>query len=215
MKKVAIFDMDGTIIDSMGKWSTVLEDYLNNIGLVLNEEYKKQFHSMPMINILNIIDKDFGLKESPEKSFHNILEIMRQSYLDGFNLKPGVKEALDEMKNRNIKMAVATATPESIAIDAIRGHGLEKYFEFIQTIDNVNLRKSEDDYWKIAAKNLNSNIENSIVFEDALYCIETVSRLNGNIVAIADDSAKDDKNKILELSDYYINHYNELDMNIF
>ncbi|HHX70443.1 MAG: HAD family phosphatase [Miniphocaeibacter sp.] len=215
MRKVAIFDMDGTIIDSMKKWSTVLDDYLTDIGLKLDPDYRKSLNSKPMKEILDKVHKDFNIQGTPTDSFNNIMEIMRYNYLNTFSLKPGVKNALDELMNKNIKMAVATATPERVAIDAINKQGLEKYFEFIQTCDNVNLMKFQPEYWHTAAKNLNSSIENSIVFEDALYCIETVKKINGGIVAIADESANSDKDKIIALSDHYIEHYDELNYNIF
>lgn len=215
MYKVAIFDMDGTIIDSMWKWTTVLEDYINELNIVLSEEYKQPLYSMPMNSILTKLHEDFNIPGTPTDSFDNILEIMRYGYLNHFSLKPGVDKALEELKNRNIKMAVATATPEKIALQALEKQNILNYFEFVQTSDKVNLGKSKPEYWKIAARNLNSKVENSIVFEDALYCIETVKKLNGNVVAIADNSSLNDSIKIKALSDYYIEHYNELDFSIF
>lgn len=215
MSKVAIFDMDGTIIDSMWKWTTVFDDYLKKIGISLKKEYRKSLNSLPLMDIFNKLKKDNILDIDPKKSFENILEIMRYGYNNEFSLKPGVTEALEKLKKLNIKMAVATATPEYISKEAIKKQGLEKYFEFIQTCDNTGFYKSENEYWNKAAKRLNTTIENSVVFEDALYCIETVKNLNGSIVAIADNSSKEDISKIKTLSDYYINHYNELDLNIF
>lgn len=215
MNKVAIFDMDGTIIDSMGKWTTVLDDYINELNIILSNEYKKPLYSMPMNSILIKLHQDFNIPGTPDDSFQNILEIMRYGYLNYFLLKPGVDKALEELKNRNIKMAVATATPEKLAIQALEKQNILNFFEFVQTSDKVNLGKSKPEYWQIAAKNLNSKIENSIVFEDALYCIETVKRLNGNVVAIADKTSINDSIRIKALSDYYIEHYNELDYSIF
>lgn len=215
MYKVAIFDMDGTIIDSMEKWSTVFDEYMKDIGVSLEKDYRLSLNSLPMMDIFRKLQKDDILHIDPKHSFDSVMEIMRYGYHNQFTLKPGVKEALELMDNKNIKMAVATATPERIAIEAIKKQGLEKYFQFIQTCDNTGHYKFEDEYWLKAAKNLNSNIENSVVFEDALYCIETVKNLNGNVVAIADNSSKRDIAKIKSLSNYYIDHYNQLNLNIF
>lgn len=215
MYKVAIFDMDGTIIDSMAKWSTVLEDYVDDLKLVLSEEYKQSLQSIPMYSIINKLHEDYNIPGTPKDSFNNILEIMRYGYLNHFPLKPGVDLALEELRRRNIKMAVATATPERIALQALEKQNLLNYFEFVQTSDKVNLGKSKGEYWQIASRNLGSTMENSIVFEDALYCIETVKKLNGNVVAIADNSSLNDLEKIKILSDYYIEDYKELDYSIF
>ena len=215
MSKVAIFDMDGTIIDSMEKWNTVLEDYLKDLNLILSEEYKQPLYTMSMHSVLIKLHEDFNISGTPTDSFNDILEIMRYSYLNHFSLKPGVIDTFEELKKRKIKMAVATATPEHIALQALEKQNILNYFEFVQTSDKVNLGKADQRYWQIAAKNLNTNIENSVVFEDALYCIETVKKLNGNVVAIADKTSINDSIKIKALSDYYIEHYNELDYSIF
>ena len=142
MTRKAIFDMDGTMIDSMAKWSTVLEDYFSKLGIIFDIDYKKTLIGLSMNDILTNVNRDFGVKEAPEKSFKNILEIMRQGYLHEFSLKPGILECLDMLKSKNVKMAVATATPEHIALEALESKGLLDYFEFVQTCDNIGHLKA-------------------------------------------------------------------------
>ncbi|MDO5018070.1 MAG: HAD family phosphatase [Lagierella massiliensis] len=215
MNKRAIFDMDGTIIDSMPKWGTVLEDYFQSLGIVFDDNYKKTLIGLSMDDILKNVNRDFGLKEDPSQSFNNILEIMRDGYLNEFDLKPGVLNCLDILKSKGIRMAVATATPEHIALDALKANNLLEYFEFVQTCDNIGHLKSDPIFWKKASQKLESDISNSVVFEDALYCIQTVNSLNGNIVAIYDVTSSHDKNCIKSLSNQFLCHYDELDYDIF
>ncbi len=215
MTRKAIFDMDGTMIDSMAKWSTVLEDYFSKLGIIFDIDYKKTLIGLSMNDILTNVNRDFGVKEAPEKSFKNILEIMRQGYLHEFSLKPGILECLDMLKSKNVKMAVATATPEHIALEALESKGLLDYFEFVQTCDNIGHLKSDPLYWKKASLRLESDISSTVVFEDALYCIETVKGLNGNIVAISDETSKHDEDRIKTLANQFILNYNELNYGIF
>ena len=215
MKKTAIFDMDGTIIDSMPKWGTVIEDYFKDLGIVFTDDYKKSLIGLSMHNIINNIKTDFGLSEDPNESYHNILGLMLHGYINEFALKPGVIDCLENLKADGIKMAVATATPEHIAVEALKAKDLIKYFEFVQTCDNINHHKNDPMYWKKAALRLESDMPNTVVFEDALYCIETVSNLNGNIIAISDEASFHDEEIIKSLANQFIKSYDELDYDIF
>lgn len=214
-KRVAIFDMDGTIIDSMGKWGTVVYDYLDDLGLALEDGYLDPIADLSMEGILEALYAQGKLPYNPEEAFNHILEIMDDFYKNSSNLKPGVLNALEKMRKQNIPMAVATATRNTVAMSALKKHNLDDYFKFVQSCDTVNLTKDKCEYWNIASSKLDSNIENAIVFEDALYAIETVSNLGGDIVAIADDSAIRDKEKIKKLSTQYIESYDDLDFSLF
>lgn len=215
MKKNAIFDMDGTIIDSMPRWNTVLEDYFKSLGIFFDEDYKRKLIGLSMDDIINNVNHDFGLKENPKNSYNNILGMMLEGYLNDFDLKPGVIDCLEKLKANDIKMAVATATPEHIAMEALRSKNLIKYFEFVQTCDNIGHLKNEPLFWKKAALRLDGDISGTVVFEDALYCIKTVHGLEGNIIGIADETSSHDEDIIKSLTNQFIKSYDELDYDIF
>ena len=215
MSKNAIFDMDGTIIDSMPRWNTVLEDYFKSLGIFFDEDYKRKLIGLSMDDIINNVNHDFGLKENPKDSYNNILGMMLEGYLNDFDLKPGVIDCLEKLKANDIKMAVATATPEHIAMEALKSKDLIKYFEFVQTCDNIGHLKSEPLFWKKAALRLDGDISGTVVFEDALYCIKTVHGLDGNIIGIADETSSHDEELIKSLTNQFIKSYDELDYDIF
>ena len=100
-------------------------------------------------------------------------------------------------------------------MEALKAKDLIKYFEFVQTCDNINHHKNDPMYWKKAALRLESDMPNTVVFEDALYCIKTVSDLNGNIIAISDEASSHDEEIIKSLANQFIENYNELDYDIF
>ena len=215
MINYAIFDMDGTLINSMYKWNRVIMEYIANLGVKPDEEFIKKIKTKTLLTSIDYIHETFDIKKTTDDGLNFIYYTIKNGYMNEFDLKPGVREALSKLKSMGIKMAVATATESHLAIPALEKQGILDYFEFVQTCKSVGYHKYEEEYWKCALQKLGGNVDNTVVFEDALYCIETVNKMGFKIVGITDESTKNDYCLIEEKVEQYIDSYNDLDYDLF
>ncbi len=216
MIKYAIFDMDGTLINSMYKWNRVILDYIENLGLKPDDDFIQVLKTKTLLTSIDYIHETFDIKKNTDEGLNFIYYTMKNGYLNEFELKPGVLDALKKLKSMGVKMCVATATEDQLAIPALKKQGIIDYFEFVQTCKNSGFHKYDTEYWQTALDKLGASADETIVFEDALYCIKTVDKMNIKSVGIMDDETTDaDYEKIDNIVEQYIESYDELDYDLF
>lgn len=147
-----------------------------------------------------------------EEFFINSEKLLEDHYDNEFQLKPYVRETLEKMNRRDIKMCVATATEDRLAMSVLKRLKIDHYFEFLQTCNSTGLQKGNSKFFEIATQRLNEDTKDIWVFEDAYHCIESAKSINLNVVAIEDKSAKKDRDKIKRTADIYIESFKELNL---
>lgn len=210
--KGAIFDVDGTILDSMWVWDSLSIDYLLSMGINPRKNLNKCLKSLSFEEGCLYIKKTYELEISLDKIKKDMEATLADYYANYFDLKPYVLETLEELKNKNVKIAIATAIDEDLVSMALNRHGILDYFEFIQTEQNVGLSKSNPEFFKVAINRLGIEPNNIWVFEDALHCIISAKKCNLNVVAIKDKSALNDLIKIKDMSNIYIDNLSKLNL---
>lgn len=215
MIKYAIFDMDGTLINSMYKWNRVILDYIENLGIKPDDDFIRTIKTKTLLTSIDYIHETFDIKKTTDDGLNFIYYTIRNGYMNEFDLKPGVLDMLEKLKSMGIKMCVATATEDHLAIPALEKQGILDYFEFVQTCKSMGYHKYEEEYWNNALEKLGSSVDDTIVFEDALYCIDTVDKMGFKIVGITDESTINEYDIIDEKVDQYIESYDDLDYDLF
>ena len=210
--KAGIFDLDGTLIDSMGLWESLADNYLLSIGIEPPKDLGESLKELTLEESTFYMKKRFKLKSTPYEIKRDIEKILADYYANRFQLKPYVLETLEEFKKRNIKMIIATATDEHLVSMVLDRHGIKDYFEFIQTSDNTGLSKGQPKFFQIAINSLGLDPKDIWVFEDALHCILSAKKCGLNVVAIRDESALLDLEEIKEVSDIYIDNFSQLEV---
>ena len=124
-KKYAIFDMDGTLLDSMPYWRNILSEYL---GIQISKDYAEKIANINVTESVALTIETFGLKKSVNQVFNEINEIMKIHYLNHVQLKPGIGEYLQKLKTQNTRMCVASASP-SERIKAAMKHFISRLLE--------------------------------------------------------------------------------------
>ena len=205
--KTAIFDMDGTLVDSLSVWKYVWaglgKKYYNDESFYPKLEDDKAVRTFSLVDGMSYIFERYDMGDSLEELIKTAGDIIADFYKDKVGLKAGAKEFLDYCQQKGVKMCIASASTPDLVENSLKRFGIDKYF--IKTFSCSVLGKSKDkpDIYLLAAKELGSTLEQTFVFEDSLTAIETASKIGMKTIGIYDvNNYGHDEMKAL--SDYYI-----------
>ena len=205
----AIFDMDGTLLSSMEAWRTVGFRYLQCFGITAKEGLYEILHPMTLEEACAYLHEEYGTTANFPEFLDKLNSLMDDFYRYEVQLKPGAKEILDSLKNHDIKMCLATATDRKLTLQCLERLGILDDFEDVFTCDEIGAAKTQPDIYLAALDKLQTNKENTWIFEDALYAVETAAAAGFPVVGLFDEASDDDQNKIKELSQIYLKDYAE------
>lgn len=210
-KKYCIFDMDGTLVDSMGYWRSLGKDYLCSKGIVGPEamEALKKIKPLTMLEAACLFQERFHLPGQPQDIVDEMNGVMERHYRCDVPLKSGVREYLERRQAEGCRMCVATATNEALARLCFQRLGIDHFFEFVLSCETLKVRKTQPDIYLQAAQKLGGDPEEIAVFEDALYAAQTAKNAGFYTVAIWDEVQEKDWPQLLELADETIRTWDQ------
>ena len=211
MIKGAIFDLDGTILDSMFVWDTIGEDYLRFIGKEPKENLKETFKTFSLEQAANYYIENYQVALSVNEIVDGVNKIVEQYYVESLQLKSGVKEFLKNLKSYGVKMCIATVTDRHLVEVALKRLGVIEYFSEIFTCASVGHSKEEPIIYREAQKYLGTPKKATVVFEDALYAIKT-AKTDGFITVGVFDEHEENQKELKMMADCYIENYSEFEM---
>ena len=189
-KKFAIFDMDGTLVDSMGCWKQLGREFLRDKGVTGEiEQVLQKTKPMTMSESSNLFIREFGLTGTPESVAAEMNGVMDRHYRTDIPLKPGVREYLDALHKKGVTMCVASATAEPLIRSCLTRLGVADQFSFLLSCEAVGVGKNSPDVFLEAARRMGSLPAETAVFEDALYAAETAKRAGFYTVGIYDENS--------------------------
>ncbi len=207
----AIFDMDGTLLDSMGCWLRIVPDFLREQKISLAQRELLKMRHMGLLDAARFMSQECGVTMSAQEMCHTWDRMMANYYQTEVKPKPFVPEYLQYLKDRGIRMAVATLTPHAMAEPALERHGLHLYFDYILTTQDVGgVPKSEPDLFLEAARRLSAEPADCVVFEDSFYAIKAAVGAGFPTYGIADFHAASQEEAIRSLCKRYIKSFAEL-----
>lgn len=208
--KCAIFDLDGTLLDSSDVWTQVDIEFFKKRGMALPEDYGKIIAPMGFERAAVYTVETFSLKETPEEVVAEWHFMSQQKFANDVALKPGAKEYLIYLKNKGVKLGVATASQESMFIPALENNGILHLFDSITTLNEVKRGKGFPDIYQKAAQKLNTEIKDCVVFEDLFDGIKGAKDGGFYTIAIYDKSSQNDIDKIKKTADKFVYSFDEL-----
>ncbi len=210
--KGAIFDLDGTLLDSMWFWKGLANNYLLSIDIEPPTDLRDTLKKLSLLEGCHYLKERFKLDKTPKEINDEMEILLSKQYVENFQLKPYVHEILEDLKNRNIKMCLATATEDRLVEMAFKRLGIGDYFEFIQTSNRVGIGKNDPRFFEIATERLELSPKDIWVFEDALHCIISAKHCGLNVVALSDEAATEDLDEIKKYADMYIDDFSNLEL---
>ena len=203
-----IFDLDGTLLDSMYIWDTLAEDYLKSIGVEAKPGLCDAVNTLMMEDAAVYLKEEYALSYPTEKILDDIFAIVDDFYFNITSLKDGVLDFLTQLKNSGIKMCIATASERYVVEAALKRCRVYDFFDRIFTCSEVGRSKTDPDIFFEAAKFLEEQPKDILVFEDALFAAQTAKNSGFKVCGVYDPSEKCTE-ELKSTADYYINSFKE------
>lgn len=200
----AIFDVDGTLLDSMPIWENAGGKYLQTLGIVARPELGEILFPMSMEDAAAYMKKEYALSETIEEIVAGVTGVIDDFYRNQVPLKEGAEYLLQELKARGVRMVIATSGDKELVEAAFFRLGVREYFEKIFTCTEVGAGKSKPDIFLKAAEFLKMSPEEIWVFEDALHAIETAKNAGFPVAGIHDKSSERQREEIEKVCDIYL-----------
>ena len=208
--KAVIFDLDGTLVDSMWMWKQIDVEYLARHGLELPDDLQSCIEGMSFSETAEYFKKRFGLEDSIEKIKADWNAMAWDKYANQVPLKAGVADFLEELRNKNIKMGIATSNSRELVDLVTKKNQIHSYFESIRTSCEVNKGKPSPDIYLLVAEDLGVAPGDFLVYEEVVQGIMAGKNANMTVCAVKDAYSENQDDEKRALSDYYINSYVEL-----
>lgn len=200
-KKFCIFDMDGTLVDSMPVWKTLGKDYLAAKGCWPTQAQLSAMGPMTVAEGTRYLMDTFGLAGPPERIAGEMNAMMETRYRSDIPLKPGAADYLAVLRARGARLCVATATAEPLALACLERLGVAECFDFILSCETVGKGKTQPDVYLEAARRLGAAPADTAVFEDALYAARTAKEAGFYTVGIPEAAYAQDWPALSALAD--------------
>ena len=182
----AIFDVDGTLLDSMFIWDTIGETYLRSIGYQPKENLNETFKNMSLHQAARYYQTEYGVTLSIDEIMDGVNAMLERYYRFEVPLKPGVAELLERLRQSGVKLCIATATDRHLVEAALDRCGVLSCFGEIFTCNEVGHGKDEPDIFETALRFLGTRREETLVFDDALYAVRTAKEAGFPVAAVYD-----------------------------
>ena len=206
----AIFDMDGTLLDSMGMWRTLGSVLAQNHGAVPPPDLNRRVASLGLWEGTAYCKEVCGLSGTVEELVQEIWGQIEAFYRHDVRPKPGLVRFLDILKMQGVWMYVATATDRPLAEAALKTAGIEGYFRGMITSQEAGQSKREGpEIYERALRRLRSTKKDTVVFEDALHALRTAHEAGFRTAAVYDPT-EPDQEEMRRLADYYITSFEEM-----
>lgn len=207
--KGAIFDLDGTLLDSMPYWDNLGENYLKQKGHNPPKNLKEILKTMSLAEAAQYFKQEYSISGTPNEIINEILGLIENQYRFAIPLKTYVIPFLDYLYESNVKMCIATATDHGLAKAALERLEVAKYFEFILTCSEAGMGKDNPEFFIKALELLKTPINETMVFEDAIHAIKSAKAAGFCVTALYDKSSHEDQEEIKLIADIYLNSFED------
>ena len=179
----SIFDVDGTILDSMEVWNTLASQYVQSLGMAPEKNLDEIVSDMSLEQSAIYLKNHYKINKQEERIISEILNFISDFYEYEVKLMPGFKEFISHYDSMNV---IGTSCDEELVKIALNRLGVLNYFEDIITCSKVNKSKNDPDFYLACAQVLKQRPEDIVMFEDADYCIDVARKVGFKVIKIKD-----------------------------
>ena len=202
-----IFDLDGTLVDSMWMWKEIDIEYLGGMGIEYPEDLHSCIDGMSFTETAVYFKERFNTPEDVDSIKDTWNEMARDMYAHRVGLKPGVAGFLEKLKNRGIKTGVASSNSMELVLTVLEALNIRKFFDEIHTSCEVEHGKPFPDIFLLVAERLGVAPGKCLVFEDIIPGIKAAHAANMKVCAVYDSFSEADDDQKREMADYYLTDY--------
>ena len=206
----AIFDLDGTLLDSMKVWEEIDFAFLEKRGIELPPDYLKAISALGFERAAEYTLERFQLSEAPKQIVAEWKKMAVEAYRDRLQVKPFAAEYLCLLRQKGIRIALATASSEELYLPALENNHILQYFDSFTTLNEVNRGKGFPDIYCKAAEKLGLFPKQCMVFEDILTGIQGANAGGFFTIGVAEPSSAYEWEAIMQQADHYIYSFQEL-----
>lgn len=209
-----IFDLDGTLLDSMNLWNHVDEVFLGKRGIALTDEYTDIVKSVNIDDAARYTVEKYNLPETPAEVIDEWNDMVRVAYRDTVKLKDGAFEVILKAYSLGIKITCATALTRENTMAVLKGNGILSYFSEIVTLEDLGgkVDKSTPDIYLNVARRIDSSPSSCMVFEDVPVAVKSAKSGGFGVCGIFDKIGNGKKGweEITSTADFSIMSWEEL-----
>ncbi len=202
--KGAIFDLDGTLIDSMWVWREVDDTYLRSKGKIPEKDISRKLAAKGMMQSVAYFQTEYGINEPAEQMAAELWALAEYAYRYKVTLKSYAYNFIKELRRRGIRCVVATASDKAFTEAALRRLGILDDFVAVVTCDEIGKGKDQPDVFFAAQELLGVQKQEIIVFEDAIHAIRTAKAAGFTVAAIYERHQLPDEPQIRLAADFYL-----------
>lgn len=207
--KGAIFDLDGTLIDSMWVWEKIDYDFLSKRNLAFPDDLRVNIEHLSFVEVAKYFKHRFNLNENIEDIMQEWNNMAYNEYSTNVLLKPHAREFLLALKSMNIKTAIATSNSRLLMNAALNNNGIADMFDAVTTLDEAGKVKNSPEIYLLSAKRLNIQPSECIVFEDILPAVKGAKAAGMKVIGVHDTYSEFQRKDIMQTADTYISDFQE------
>ena len=202
-----IFDLDGTLVDSMWMWKEIDVEYLSKYGIEVPSDLQQAVEGMSFSETAQYFKERFNLPDPVDVIKVEWNQMAWDKYGNEVPLKKGVIEFLEELRSRGIKTGIATSNSRELVNHVLKSLNITEYFDSVRTSCEAKKGKPAPDIYLLVADDLQVDPKNCLVFEDLALGVMAGKSTAMSVCAVFQTNAEDDKDRKRELADYYIDTY--------
>lgn len=189
--KAIIFDLDGTLVDSMKYWRSVSRDFMKTKGIDIEDEIQHKMTTMNLDASLKYLKDYYKLEESFEELMRDFSRTVEDFYRNKVETKEGCLEILKYFKDKGIKVVIGTSTAAHFANIVIEKYGIDKFIDGLYTADSVGHLKAEEKFYTSIVEELGERPEDVFLVDDSYLALRTGKKAGLEVIGIYDENSKD------------------------
>lgn len=206
-----IFDMDGTLVDSMWIWPSIDDDYLAKYNLIKTETFHEDMEGKSYTEVAQFfLDTYPEINQDISQIMDEWMEMAYDKYMNQVPLKEGVYDFITEMRMQGKKIGIATSNARGLVDDTLDALHITHLFDVVRSACEVGAGKPSPDVYLLVAREMNIKPERCLVFEDVPMGILAGKNAGMAVCAVADDFSRNQEAKKRKLADYYIQDYHDI-----
>lgn len=206
----AIFDLDGTLLDSTEMWRGAASRYITSLRKTPEPDLGEKTKAMTLPALCKYLKEEYRIATTEEKIAKGFNTILREDYLESVDIKEYVPILLEKFKQKGIAMCITTSTDKSIADEILTRLGIRDYFTYIVTCEESGGDKEGPEVFINAHNMLGTPKDETIVLEDGILAIRGAKEAGFYVIAVYDEGERESEAEIKSLADRYIESFKEL-----